>query len=57
MCISNCKILHICSSRDIDSLVEREFFSKVIHLVDEWFCVVSIGIICLVSEGKKLVST
>ena len=56
MLISHCKIFHICCSHSIDGLVEREFFSKVVHLVDERFCVESIGIISRVGEGKKLVS-
>ena len=49
-------MFHIFYSDSIDSLVERKFSSKVVHFVDEWFCVVSISILSRVGEGKKLAS-
>ena len=54
MSVSDSKVFYVASSRCAYRLVEREFSSRIVELVDERICVESIRITYKVREGEKL---
>lgn len=53
---SDCKVFHVTSCRGVYALVEREFFSWIVQLVNKRVCVESVTIAFIVGDGEKKIS-